>query len=256
MRLTCPNCGAQYEVPDEVIPSEGRDVQCSNCGDTWFQNHADRPVMPESGQPQAAAEETPQQDEHPSQEPAPVQTQLGSSVKDILREEAAHEAQIRAAESGNSIESQPGLGLDDIADESERNAHKAQDRVARIRGTRSGSESPAEAGPVSESSSRRGLLPDIEEINSTLRADGHKRDQHTAVGPATVKNKRKNGFTRGFAVAILIAVALAMVYVKAPQIAQRFPQVDPALNAYVAGVDKTRQWLDAKIGDLIPNTNE
>ena len=40
MRLTCPNCGAQYEVPDDVIPDEGRDVQCSNCGDTWFQQAA------------------------------------------------------------------------------------------------------------------------------------------------------------------------------------------------------------------------
>jgi len=43
MRLTCPNCGAQYEVPDEVIPFDGRDVQCSNCGDTWFQGHPDNP---------------------------------------------------------------------------------------------------------------------------------------------------------------------------------------------------------------------
>jgi len=37
MRLICPNCGAQYEVPDDVIPSGGRDVQCSNCGFTWFE---------------------------------------------------------------------------------------------------------------------------------------------------------------------------------------------------------------------------
>ena len=44
MRLTCPNCEAQYEVPDEVIPDAGRDVQCSNCGDTWFQAHPDHPV--------------------------------------------------------------------------------------------------------------------------------------------------------------------------------------------------------------------
>ena len=43
MRLTCPNCGAQYEVPAEVIPESGRDVQCSNCGDTWFQTHPDHP---------------------------------------------------------------------------------------------------------------------------------------------------------------------------------------------------------------------
>ncbi|MEO0664593.1 MAG: zinc-ribbon domain-containing protein, partial [Pseudomonadota bacterium] len=36
MRLICPNCDATYEVPDSVIPPEGRDVQCSNCGTTWF----------------------------------------------------------------------------------------------------------------------------------------------------------------------------------------------------------------------------
>jgi predicted Zn finger-like uncharacterized protein len=37
MRLICPNCGAQYEVSDDVIPVSGRDVQCSNCGHTWFE---------------------------------------------------------------------------------------------------------------------------------------------------------------------------------------------------------------------------
>lgn len=47
MRLICPNCGAQYEVPDEVIPTSGRDVQCSDCGDTWFQHHPDFPAQPE-----------------------------------------------------------------------------------------------------------------------------------------------------------------------------------------------------------------
>ncbi|MEO9466630.1 zinc-ribbon domain-containing protein, partial [Sulfitobacter pontiacus] len=45
MRLICPNCDAQYEVPDEVMPSSGRDVQCSNCGQTWFQHHPDFPPL-------------------------------------------------------------------------------------------------------------------------------------------------------------------------------------------------------------------
>ena len=40
MRLTCPNCDAIYEVGDSVIPEEGRDVQCSACGTTWFQESA------------------------------------------------------------------------------------------------------------------------------------------------------------------------------------------------------------------------
>ena len=41
MRLICPNFSAQYEVPADVIPAEGRDVQCSNCQETWFQTHPD-----------------------------------------------------------------------------------------------------------------------------------------------------------------------------------------------------------------------
>src|SRR6056297_3436210 len=44
MRLTCPNCGARYEVDDALIPPEGRDVQCSDCATTWFQAGARRPA--------------------------------------------------------------------------------------------------------------------------------------------------------------------------------------------------------------------
>ena len=36
MRLLCPKCEAEYEVSDDIIPSEGRDVQCSSCDETWF----------------------------------------------------------------------------------------------------------------------------------------------------------------------------------------------------------------------------
>ena len=37
MRLICPNCSAQYEIDATLVPDEGRDVQCSNCGHTWFE---------------------------------------------------------------------------------------------------------------------------------------------------------------------------------------------------------------------------
>jgi predicted Zn finger-like uncharacterized protein len=42
MRLVCPNCAAQYEVDEGAIPEAGRNVQCANCGDTWFQEPAQR----------------------------------------------------------------------------------------------------------------------------------------------------------------------------------------------------------------------
>ncbi len=42
MRLVCPKCVAQYEVAEQEIPEEGREVQCANCEHIWFQ---DRIVM-------------------------------------------------------------------------------------------------------------------------------------------------------------------------------------------------------------------
>lgn len=36
MRLTCPECGADYEAPDSEIPTEGRHVQCTACHTRWF----------------------------------------------------------------------------------------------------------------------------------------------------------------------------------------------------------------------------
>ncbi|MCC6008251.1 MAG: zinc-ribbon domain-containing protein [Rhodobacteraceae bacterium] len=63
MRIVCPNCGAQYEVDEGAIPSEGRDVQCSSCGHSWFQIRPEpaqrsvpRAILPEDGPQEADAD--------------------------------------------------------------------------------------------------------------------------------------------------------------------------------------------------------
>ena len=290
MRLTCPNCGAQYEVPDGVIPTEGRDVQCSNCGNTWFQAHPDdaqdvvAPAaeddwdVPADEQSSVEDSETPfeeddfhtgvdpeeYEDEAPDlepfddlpddTEPAPPMPQttgargLDPSISEILREEAEREAQIRAHETPENLETQTEMGLDQIADdEPARRARQAQERMARIKG-----EEP-KAVVENTSGSRRGLLPDIEEINSTLRSSA------SPVIPAEMETQgdhmeapaAKRGFARGFALVVLIAVVLGVLYKMAPQIAQSVPQADPMISAYVALVDQGRVWLDTQLGPLV-----
>ncbi len=74
IRLVCPNCAAQYEVDEDVIPVSGRDVQCSNCGQTWL-------AMRPSQAGQAAAKRDPdaqagpvadtQEADRPGDTPAP-----------------------------------------------------------------------------------------------------------------------------------------------------------------------------------------
>ena len=277
MRLTCPNCGAQYEVPEEVIPPEGRDVQCSNCGDTWYQTHG-QPPEPEDTVDTAPRGPEPDSDDlraalhgtEPKRKQAKAtdddededsvdhgrpdkgdqgKRNLDPSVTDVLRQEAEHEAQLRAAEKDSSLESQPDLGLDNMPDEPARRAREARDRMARMRG-----ENPAPVDDPADSASRRGLLPDIEEINSTLRSTSDNPVPRTEVSRvrAETKRKKKGSFRRGFALAIILIVLLTLTYANAPKIAETVPQAGPALNIYVDWVDQGRIWLDAKLGSFVP----
>ena len=151
MRLTCPSCGAQYEVPDDVIPDEGRDVQCSNCGNTWFQAK-DTENTPEALAAEAAApkdavwhpEVESDVDDSPSVNagatpgetppPAPPRRkELDPAVAEILREEAELEARAREAAAA-SLEDQPDLGLQEPEDEAATRARQAQERMAKLRG--------------------------------------------------------------------------------------------------------------------------
>ena len=273
MRLTCPNCGAQYEVPDEVIPHEGRDVQCSNCGDTWYQAHPDHP---EAATEQDAEPKAVQQDDEPEAEmqpgpddgyavddgldPAPQapeseppQQELDSGISDILREEARREADLRAAETSEPLESQPDLGLDNAhGDDPGQRAREARSRMAKMRGE------PGTVPGADGAGSRREMLPDIEEISSTLRSSDDGGSSHTAVGPvrAEASGRKRGGFTRGFALIVIIGAIMAMVYVSADKIAGAVPQAGPVLNSYVALVDQARVWVDARLGEFVPKPDE
>jgi len=253
MRLICPNCDAQYEVVDDVIPSEGRDVQCSNCGQTWFQHHPDHaPEKPEETDAPAdlaPPDDHPVEDEERAEAPEPQRRELDPSVADILRQEAEIETQARANEA-ESLESQPDLGLDTTETDTDRRAREARDRMARMRGEEAVPEQVSEAAATAAAiGSRRDLLPDIEEINSTLRSTGDRQSAPAAdatTDPAELA-PRKSGFRRGFMLMILLAVILGAIYAFAPDIARAVPQADPYLSAFVAQVDSARAWLDGQV---------
>ena len=67
MRLICPNCTAQYEVDASMIPVEGRDVQCSNCGHTWYE----LPEAPKAAEDDPVPAMEPEPWEAPEPDPAP-----------------------------------------------------------------------------------------------------------------------------------------------------------------------------------------
>ncbi|WP_299984476.1 zinc-ribbon domain-containing protein [uncultured Ruegeria sp.] len=238
MRLTCPNCSAQYEVPDEVIPEDGREVQCSNCEKTWFQaKHAD--ASPTDAEPDAPAEEAAVEPEEDAPEPEVAKAEpdtteeksvgnVDPGISSILREEAAREAELRARE-GSNLESQPDLALDP-PEEPEVKPKRP-----------SATETAANAGQKDE-------LPDVEAINSGLRSE-LKTDEADTATPT----RKSGGFLRGFALILIIAVILFLIYGNANQISEAVPQADPMLKSYVSLVDQARLWLEAQTGGAAQN---
>ena len=258
MRLTCPNCTAQYEVPADVIPASGRDVQCSNCSHTWFQQPFDDTVSPSApamidefavddndDAPDAATQsdaddfET-ELDKVLEDELAPddgsdaslgqasmpnrPKRRLDSSVASVLREEAEREKRARAAD---PVETQIDLGLD--------NAPQPAPSTTR---TKSGYMGPDlgdlddlyQEGGKNPEFHRRDLLPDIEEINSTLRND---HGQSGANRDANASAQRKNNSRSGFLFALIVLAAAVWVYLYADLISEHVPSVSDALTTYV-----------------------
>ncbi len=257
MRLICPNCDAQYEIPNDVMPATGRDVQCSNCGQTWFQHHPDHApddeITEEAPDEEVAAPPPPPR---PSP-PEPQRKQLDPAVADILRQEAEAEKAARQSQQGG-LESQPDLGMDfgdlQAVAEAERRALEARDRMARMRGEETTptprADDAAETIPVATQGSRRDLLPDIEEINSTLRA-GRGATQIEADIESPTLQRKKRGFRTGFLTVFMLFIVLVAIYVAAPRLTQSVPALEGPLANYVALVDQLRGWLDGQIKSLL-----
>lgn len=238
MRLICPNCDAQYEVDEAVIPAEGRDVQCSSCSHTWFQKSAQALRAEAEAETRAAAEEP---DEAPPAPAAPEglkRRELDPSVLDVLREEASRETEARKAE-GASLEVQTDLGLTAPPP-----APPAPESAPQP-------EAPEIDPALVPRPSRRELLPDIEEINSTLRATSERDGDAAAMDAPETLRQRRSGFRKGFVAAVGLMVGLLLPYLFAAPLANAVPATGPALTAYADAIDGLRLGLEDFVRGLI-----
>ena len=262
MRLICPNCDAQYEVDDSAIPEIGRDVQCSGCGHAWFQLPPDleeavaaedelyvqanaptsRGFQPDAPARKAAEPSDEAEIDRPAAPfpPALQRRGLDESLLAVLREEAERETEVRRSEA-RPLESQPDLGLSEPAASHTAATEAARRRVAQMKGL----DPDFNPDLPPKGAARRDLLPDIEEINSTLRASG---DRHGALGGAAntapLQEARRSGFRIGFTLMMTLAMVAALAYVMAPKIVAQIPTAAPAMTQFVAAVDKARLALD------------
>ena len=269
MRLTCPNCDAIYEVDAGMIPEDGRDVQCSNCGNAWFQlpneHDAERAAEAElyddapatiSNPVTAAPGVSPEMAgdaasdavtvAEPRAMPLAQPRGLDETVMAVLREEAERETEARRAEAANRqpVQTQTEMNVAQAAVAG--TASAATRRIAQLKGV--DLDAPPARPPT-----RRDLLPEIDEINSSLRAASEKRTgESAAVSDMMLENnKGRSSFRTGFLLIVLVAFIAMLAYVMAPKIVAQMPGTETAMTSFVHAVDVGRARLDSSLRGLI-----
>lgn len=261
MRLTCPSCNAQYEVDDAVIPRAGRDVQCSACGNTWFQYPREIALqMREADLDDDDDDDIEIDHEHEdeSSETAGIaaalrdpdrKQRIDKKVLDVLREEADREMEERRR-ANSGIETQGDLGL------SRPTRSKAAPQPIY------GEDDPEEPDlppleddidddqPEQAPKNRRNLLPNIEELSSTLAPGGEAREL-TEDLPEAAASGGNAGFGKGITFVLLIALACVLVYIFAPLIANLVPALRGALITYVGLIDSARESVGGLLRGLL-----
>jgi predicted Zn finger-like uncharacterized protein len=263
MRLTCPNCDAQYEVPDEAIPTGGRDVQCSNCGNMWFHPHPDHlarrmvpgdtspvmeitpatspddqpaaPTLPDTSPadtPPTTRDDNNESTAGPGEDDAlPPRREIDPNVIAILRSEAEREVKLRAAEHDGSVAVFPTPAAQ---------AGDAPSSAVAI----------AEPSKESAGTTRRDAFPHLEDADPEQTAD---QPANPEVDPEPAPRARNaSGFARGFALVLIVATAFVVVYSYADRISETVPKAAPLLESYVANVNQARVWLDSTLNSYLP----
>lgn len=276
MRLICPNCDAQYDIADDVIPKGGRDVQCSSCTHTWFQTDKSAAASPKRSIltptpatiPEPRAEDTAAT---PNRNTPPQRKPLDNSIADILRQEAGRgvpsPSPVRAptptlgagksrsrplsrdASQDTMTHETPRPATGRVAsrpvENSEERAAETLRRISRLTGDAESARTaaqPVEAAKPQEAGNRRSM-PGIDEINATLRArlEANEASGMTAAEQQQVVQRR--GFRRGFAIVLVLIGLMIAPYFFTEEIVAYVPQARPYMAQYIETVDQLRVQL-------------
>jgi len=245
MRLTCPKCAAQYEVPEAAIPAAGREVQCSGCNAVWFQKHPG-PVAPapvDATGTAAMAEDPP-----PGPETAPApQRQLDPAVADILRAEADRERSARAAEAAGAMPAEAAAAPD--AGDMSRSAQGGHDPSRRPATTAPATTAPAQTGDAAPGPAPSPQIEDA--VASPSPADAARASLAPGAHDDAPPARRGRGFRTGFLLAVLASGTALAVYIFAADVAQLMPAAEQGLARYVEAVDTARALLADTVEGLL-----
>lgn len=249
IEIVCPSCQARYQLPDGSVGSEGRKVSCSSCSHKWR-------AYPDGEAPAAARPE-------PEREPA-----AGPA--------AAPESMAAVAAIGNEFEDDPAAPdpppPPPSADRDQQMAAIREMLADLNQGAEAAPEAAPEPRPApvdlappvrrhagDDEEDRDQLKSRIEQLNRQTRGDKGQSDktnydvarlrrQHEKrakkIQRARDRRKKSGAFLTGFTLVSAVVATMVGLYVLQPQIIAASPQLAPAMNEYVATVDRYRGELN------------
>jgi predicted Zn finger-like uncharacterized protein len=258
MRLNCPNCATGYEVPDGMIPTGGRHVQCTDCHTRWFVKGNARPMLSEdqiinrlearSTRPRPVAVPDPV-----SASPAPsLAADRAEFVWEDAEEVAARQSEPAAAPAAAKVAEPPPRTA----------APAPQARPMESVAEAPKPPTPSAAAPT-EAPQKRPPAPEAKAMPPQPRppepspptkpaphraAETRPRIDLTGETAAAAPVPARSRFVHGLAVPlVLLALALA-VYGAHDAIGAGLPGAAPALDAYAGAIDAFRADIAARLG--------
>lgn len=249
MRLTCPNCAATYDLPDDRVPGGGSHVQCSACHTRWFARPAAAPERLSEDEIITRLETRQARPRLAAEGPSPRTLE---GIQALRPEPNAPEPQperkapaLRAAE---SFQPRGTEAASDLWTTGEAPPPRTQTPAPILFPT-------AERPAPSVEGNREGpppppptpLRPRQGERFETLAPA---RATRTAPEPVRPPARRRGHFALGLLLALLLAGAGLGAYLRPGEVTARAPAAAPMLDGYAARVDAARDWIETRLGPL------
>lgn len=240
MRLTCPNCGAVYEIAEAMVPVAGRHVQCTACHTRWF-------VRGEVAKEESEDDIVQRLEARSHLRPVPT------PVREVAPEPAPFPRSQRS-DPASSVGTPPSQPPDKAPDalapqrEPERPGVPAPDRKP-VSPTQP---RPVAAGPqgpraVPAKPAGRPMQPgEGPSLRPAPRLDLGVDSGRQSAAPAPAPTR----FWRGVAVVLVVFGLALAAYVWRIELATRVPAAAPAINAYGQSIDTLRLELEQHIERL------
>jgi predicted Zn finger-like uncharacterized protein len=228
MRLTCPNCGVEYELPDDALPAAGRHVQCSTCHTRWFVRATPRAALSE----EQILSRLESRRLRPVAVPDPGQPTQPDDDPGFLWEDPEAAAPAPAAEAEPDEGAAPAPKAEEATAPSPSSGPRAP----------AGLQKPADRPTVPQPGAVADVPAPSRRPLPRLDLDGEAR----APAPPTPVSRFAPGL---LLVLVLFGIALG-AYAYRAELAARVPAAGPTLEGYGAWVDGLRDDLEKHLAGL------